>query len=113
MRAVAYQWPWICRQPRVTWWHPGPCAQLGVFGTVAPRGGPGCRDASSAARTHGVGVGHAFGEGAFCGVTGVKENPGTFRWGKQARALSSLLNIFIRITFSYAIHELEKPLLTA
>lgn len=93
---------------------PRTVCSIGCIWDRALRGGPGCQPCSgSAARTHGVGMGHAFGEGAFCGVTGVKENPGTFRWGKQARALSSLLNIFIQITFSYAIHELEKPLLTA
>lgn len=44
------------------------------------------RDGGSAARTCSVGVGHTsmsfFGEGAFCRVSSVEENPGIFRKGE-------------------------------
>lgn len=106
---------WICRQPWVTWWHPGARAGLGVLGTVAPTGG-GIRPRSgSAVRTRGVGVGctftSVFEESVLCGVAAVKENPEIFRNGE--RGLCSVLTTLILITSSSALSALEKPLLRA
>lgn len=79
---------------------PRTMGSVGVFGTVTPKGGLGCQlCSSSAVRTHGVGVEHAFtsffGEGAFCGVASIKENPGIFRKGESRLVLRPHCSIFL------------------
>lgn len=109
--------PWICHQPWVTWWHPGPHAGWGCWGQWH-HGGLRCGRTAALLRGPVVWVSDALlhlslGKVLYVGLLPRKKMQVFLEMGKQACAPSSPLSVCILITSSCALTELEKPLLRA